>query len=140
MGYVGGLLAPVGGSSYSRFGQDYNQYYQNGQYQARSNNDGYDFNAMSTWTPARGPPEPRSVRSSSSAPTASRSPSSATSPATPCNCHKPPGHRSTDLSTNHPKLCQDCCLVSPPYRVALGSGAPQNCTTRHRLQYTLTPD
>jgi len=44
--YVGGLLAPVGGSSYSRFGQDYNQYYQNGQYQARSNNDGYDFNAM----------------------------------------------------------------------------------------------
>merc|ERR1712042_282247 len=37
--YVGGLLAPVSG-------QDYGQYYQNGQYQARSASDGYDFNAM----------------------------------------------------------------------------------------------
>jgi len=44
--YVGGLLAPVSGNAYNRYGQDYNQYYQNGQYQARSASDGYDFNAM----------------------------------------------------------------------------------------------
>merc|ERR1711962_631046 len=44
--YVGGLLAPVSGNAYNRYGQDYGQYYQNGQYQARSASDGYDFNAM----------------------------------------------------------------------------------------------
>ena len=33
--YVGGLLAPVSGNAYNRYGQDYGQYYQNGQYQAR---------------------------------------------------------------------------------------------------------
>merc|ERR1719378_177736 len=46
--YVGGLLSPAASSGYAhnRFGQDYNQYYQNGQYQARSASDGYDFNAM----------------------------------------------------------------------------------------------
>jgi len=46
--YVGGLLAPVANSGYAhnRYGQDYGQYNQNGQYQARSNNDGFDFNAM----------------------------------------------------------------------------------------------
>merc|ERR1712227_382855 len=42
--YVGGLLAPVGGSQYSRYGQDYS----NGGYygQARSSDYGYDFNAV----------------------------------------------------------------------------------------------
>merc|ERR1712142_677141 len=44
--YVGGLLAPVSGNAYNRYGQDYGQYYQNGQYQARSASDGYDFNVM----------------------------------------------------------------------------------------------
>merc|ERR1712048_465341 len=39
--YVGGLLAP--GSSYQRYGQDYGQ--GNYQYQARSGDLGYDFNA-----------------------------------------------------------------------------------------------
>merc|ERR1711878_178640 len=50
--YVGGLLAPVSGNAYNRYGQDYGQYYQNGQYQARSASDGYDFNAMNViqWT------------------------------------------------------------------------------------------
>jgi len=44
--YVGGLLSPAA-SSYSRYGQDYNQYYQ-GQYngQARSSSEGWGFNAM----------------------------------------------------------------------------------------------
>merc|ERR1712165_169074 len=39
--YVGGLLSPAASSGYAhnRFGQDYNQYYQNGQYQARSASD-----------------------------------------------------------------------------------------------------
>merc|ERR1711892_1112850 len=46
--YLGGLLAPVASSGYAhnRYGQDYNQYYQNGQYQARSSTEGFDFNAM----------------------------------------------------------------------------------------------
>jgi len=44
--YVGNLLAPVSGNAYNRYGQDYGQYYQNGQYQARSASDGYDFSAM----------------------------------------------------------------------------------------------
>merc|ERR1719166_673721 len=45
--YVGGLLSPASsGYAHNRYGQDYNQYYQNGQYQARSSTDGYDFNAM----------------------------------------------------------------------------------------------
>merc|ERR1711902_26299 len=38
--YVGGLLAPASGSSYQRYGQDYHQY------QARSGDLGYDFNAV----------------------------------------------------------------------------------------------
>jgi len=42
--YVGGLLAPASGSSYQRYGQDYGQ--GNYQYQARSGDLGYDFNAM----------------------------------------------------------------------------------------------
>merc|ERR1712045_734832 len=43
--YVGGLLAPVSGSysNYQRYGQDYGNQYQ---YQARSGDFGYDFNAM----------------------------------------------------------------------------------------------
>merc|ERR1719166_622680 len=43
--YVGGLLSPAA-SSYSRYGQDYNQYYQGYQGQARSSNQGWGFNAM----------------------------------------------------------------------------------------------
>merc|ERR1712152_30906 len=42
--YVGGLLAPASGSSYQRYGQDYGQ--GNYQYQARSGDLGYDFNAV----------------------------------------------------------------------------------------------
>merc|ERR1711982_171521 len=42
--YVGGLLAPASGSNYQRYGQDYGQ--GNYQYQARSGDLGYDFNAM----------------------------------------------------------------------------------------------
>lgn len=42
--YVGGLLAPAAGSNYQRYGQDYGQ--GNYQYQARSGDLGYDFNAM----------------------------------------------------------------------------------------------
>merc|ERR1712012_689822 len=41
--YVGGLLAPASGSSYQRYGQDYQGNYQ---YQARSADYGYDFNAV----------------------------------------------------------------------------------------------
>merc|ERR1712170_256463 len=41
--YVGGLLAPASGSSYQRYGQDYQGNYQ---YQARSGDLGYDFNAV----------------------------------------------------------------------------------------------
>merc|ERR1712117_794708 len=43
--YVGGLLAPVSGSysNYQRYGQDYGNQYQ---YQARSGDFGYDFNAV----------------------------------------------------------------------------------------------
>merc|ERR1711997_1206309 len=40
--YAGGLLSPAA-SSYSRYGQDYNQGYQG---QARSSNQGWGFNAM----------------------------------------------------------------------------------------------
>merc|ERR1712066_740572 len=43
--YVGGLLSPAA-SSYSRFGQDYNQYYQGYQGQARSSSQGWGFDAM----------------------------------------------------------------------------------------------
>merc|ERR1712088_1213560 len=43
--YAGGLLSPAA-SSYSRYGQDYNQYYQGYQGQARSSNQGWGFNAM----------------------------------------------------------------------------------------------
>jgi len=44
--YVGGLLAPVGSqSAFNRYGQDYGQY--QGHYQARSAQDGWDFNAFS---------------------------------------------------------------------------------------------
>lgn len=44
--YVGGLLAPVSGQyAYNRHGQEYGNYY-NGQYQARSATDGWNFNAM----------------------------------------------------------------------------------------------
>merc|ERR1712228_236151 len=42
--YVGGLLAPASGSGYQRYGQDYGQ--GNYQYQARSGDLGYDFNAV----------------------------------------------------------------------------------------------
>merc|ERR1711988_1258949 len=42
--YVGGLLSPASGSSYQRYGQDYGQ--GNYQYQARSGDLGYDFNAV----------------------------------------------------------------------------------------------
>merc|ERR1712117_639577 len=41
--YVGGLLAPASGSGYQRYGQDYQGNYQ---YQARSGDLGYDFNAV----------------------------------------------------------------------------------------------
>merc|ERR1711993_166361 len=43
--YVGGLLSPAA-SSYSRYGQDYNQYYQGYQGQARSSSQGWGFDAM----------------------------------------------------------------------------------------------
>merc|ERR1711997_1324339 len=43
--YAGGLLSPAA-SSYSRYGQDYNQYYQGYQGQARSSNEGWGFNPM----------------------------------------------------------------------------------------------
>merc|ERR1719153_976866 len=46
--YVGGLLAPVSGSqyAYSKYGQDYGQYQQGSQYQARSAGGDFDFNAL----------------------------------------------------------------------------------------------
>merc|ERR1712141_453304 len=46
--YAGGLLSPAASSysNYSRFGQDYGQYYQNYNGQARSSNEGWGFNAM----------------------------------------------------------------------------------------------
>merc|ERR1711994_914667 len=43
--YVGGLLSPAA-FSYSRYGQDYNQYYQGYQGQARSSSQGWGFDAM----------------------------------------------------------------------------------------------
>jgi len=46
--YAGGLLSPAASSysNYSRFGQDYGQYYQNYNGQARSSSEGWGFNAM----------------------------------------------------------------------------------------------